>query len=261
MSKTKKNLLRVLLVISLVSASWSGWTVWNTALRAPSFNRLPVPQQLIAGDSATGQQLFVGSGYTADYDPLMAHFVAQVRPAFCGVASSVVVLNALPARPAMPAMPAMNGMPTAQLTQQSFFDDAASQVRNEWRVTFGGMTLAQLRDLLNSHGANATATYASDSTLEAFRELAKTNLATPGDYLLVNYQRGALGQRPTGHISPLAAYNTASDRFLILDVAAYKYPPVWVKAQDLWAGMNTIDSSAGRTRGFVVVNGSKAMAK
>lgn len=258
MSKTKKNLLRVLLVISLVSASWSGWTVWNTALRAPSFNRLPVPQQLIAGDSATGQQLFVGSGYTADYDPLMAHFVAQVRPAFCGVASSVVVLNALPARRAMPAM---NGMPVAQLTQQSFFDDAASQVRNEWRVTFGGMTLAQLRDLLNSHGANATATYASDTTLEAFRELAKTNLAKSGDYLLVNYQRGALGQRPTGHISPLAAYNIASDRFLILDVAAYKYPPVWVKAQDLWAGMNAVDPSAGRTRGFVVVNGSKAMAK
>ncbi|MCK9990878.1 MAG: phytochelatin synthase family protein [Rugosibacter sp.] len=252
MNKTKKAVLRGLLVVSLASAAWSGWTVWNTALRAPSFNRLPVPQQLIAGDSATGQQLFVGSGYTADYDPLMAHFVAQVRPAFCGVASSVVVLNALPAGPAR------QGMPTAQLTQHSFFDDAASQVRNEWRVTFGGMTLAQLRDLLNAHGANATATYASDTTLEAFRELAKMNLKTPGDYLLVNYQRGALGQRPTGHISPLAAYNAASDRFLILDVAAYKYPPVWVKAQDLWAGMNATDPSAGRTRGFVAV---KAAAK
>lgn len=255
MSKTKKNLLRVLLVISLVSAIWSGWTVWNTALRAPSFNRLPVPQQLIAGDSATGQKLFVGSGYTADYDALMAHFVAQTRPAFCGVASSVVVLNSLPAGPVM------KGMPAEQLTQQSFFDDATSKVRNEWRVTFGGMTLAQLRDLLNAHGANATATYASDTTLDAFRELAKTNLATPGDYLLVNYQRGALGQRPTGHISPLAAYNAENDRFLILDVAAYKYPPVWVTAKDLWAGMSTLDPSAGRTRGFVVVKGSKAAAK
>ena len=255
MSKTKKNLLRVLLVISLVSAIWSGWTVWNTALRAPSFNRLPVPQQLIAGDSATGQKLFVGSGYTADYDALMAHFVAQTRPAFCGVASSVVVLNSLPAGPVM------KGIPAEQLTQQSFFDDAASKVRNEWRVTFGGMTLAQLRDLLNAHGANATATYASDTTLDAFRELAKANLKTSGDYLLVNYQRGALGQRPTGHISPLAAYNAENDRFLILDVAAYKYPPVWVTAKDLWAGMSTLDPSAGRTRGFVVVKGSKAAAK
>jgi hypothetical protein len=251
MSKTKKNLLRVLLVISLVSAIWSGWTVWNTALRAPSFNRLPVPQQLIAGDSATGQKLFVGSGYTADYDALMAHFVAQTRPAFCGVASSVVVLNSLPAGPVM------KGIPAEQLTQQSFFDDATSKVRNEWRVTFGGMTLAQLRDLLNAHGANATATYASDTTLDAFRELAKTNLATPGDYLLVNYQRGALGQRPTGHISPLAAYNAENDRFLILDVAAYKYPPVWVKAEDLWSGINAIDPSTGRTRGFVVVKAAQ----
>jgi hypothetical protein len=117
--------------------------------------------------------------------------------------------------------------------------------------------LAQLRDLLNAHGANATATYASDTTLDAFRELAKTNLKTSGDYLLVNYQRGALGQRPTGHISPLAAYNEASDRFLILDVAAYKYPPVWVKAEDLWSGMNAIDPSTGRTRGFVLVKAAQ----
>jgi hypothetical protein len=181
----------------------------------------------------------------------MAHFVAQTRPAFCGVASSVVVLNSLPAGPVM------KGIPAEQLTQQSFFDDATSKVRNEWRVTFGGMTLAQLRDLLNAHGANATATYASDTTLDAFRELAKTNLATPGDYLLVNYQRGALGQRPTGHISPLAAYNAENDRFLILDVAAYKYPPVWVKAEDLWSGINAIDPSTGRTRGFVVVKAAQ----
>lgn len=263
MSKTKKNLLRVLLVISLVSAGWSGWTVWNTALRAPSFNRLPVPQQLIAADSSAGQKLFVGSGYTADYDPLMAHFVAQVRPAFCGVASSVVVLNALNDAPhtregklaGKPTAPA--AFLAAPLTQTDFFDAAASKVRSEWQVTFGGMALAQLHELLISHGADATATYASDTTLDAFRELAKTNLATPGDYILVNYQRGALGQRPTGHISPLAAYNAASDRFLILDVAAYKYPPVWVSAKDLWAGMSAVDPSAGRTRGFVVVKGAK----
>ena len=31
--------------------------------------------------------------------------------------------------------------------------------------------------------------------------------------------------------SPLGAYDEKADRFLILDVARYKYPPVWVTAE------------------------------
>jgi hypothetical protein len=39
-----------------------------------------------------------------------------------------------------------------------------------------------------------------------------------------------------------------------LDVASYKYPPVWVKADELWQSMNTIDNDGGKTRGFVLVS-------
>ena len=109
----KKTMIRGALILSVVLLSWSGWSVWNTALRAPSFNRLPLPSALIAADSSVGQQLFVSSQYTADYDPLITHFVAQARPAFCGVASSVVVLNAL--NPAV--SPAKN-----PVTQSTFVD-------------------------------------------------------------------------------------------------------------------------------------------
>ena len=63
-----------------------------------------------------------------------------------------------------------------------------------------------------------------------------------------------MGQEKGGHISPLAAYNSKADRFLILDVARYKYPPVWVSTSDLFAAMNTTDSdNDNKTRGFVVV--------
>ena len=45
-----------------------------------------------------------------------------------------------------------------------------------------------------------------------------------------------------------------SDRFLILDVARYKYPPVWVTASDLFAAMNTTDAANNnKTRGYVLV--------
>jgi hypothetical protein len=56
-----------------------------------------------------------------------------------------------------------------------------------------------------------------------------------------------------GHISPLAAYNAETDSFLILDVAAYKYPPVWVSTEDLWDAMSASVGSSPRTRGFIVV--------
>ena len=71
--------------------------------------------------------------------------------------------------------------------------------------------------------------------------------------------RTALGQEKYGHISPLAAYDAKADRFLILDVARYKYPPVWVKTSDLFDAMNTPDpSNGGKTRGYVVVAKSGA---
>ena len=54
-------------------------------------------------------------------------------------------------------------------------------------------------------------------------------LAEPNRYVIVNYLRRTLGQERGGHISPLAAYDADADRFLILDVSRYKYPPVWVK--------------------------------
>jgi hypothetical protein len=63
-----------------------------------------------------------------------------------------------------------------------------------------------------------------------------------------------IGQEIGGHISPLAAYDAKADRFLILDVARHKYPPVWVKAAELFDAMNTPDAANdNRTRGYVLV--------
>jgi hypothetical protein len=80
------------------------------------------------------------------------------------------------------------------------------------------------------------------------------SLAADGQYVLVNFLRSAIGEEQFGHISPLAAYDAASDRFLILDVSRYKYPPVWVTAADLFRAMNTPDSdNQNRSRGYVII--------
>ena len=72
--------------------------------------------------------------------------------------------------------------------------------------------------------------------------------------MIVNYLRKSMGQQVGGHISPLAAYDAKADRFLIPDVARYKYPPVWVTTSDLFKAVNTTDASNdNKTRGYVLI--------
>jgi hypothetical protein len=240
-----KRAVRIVGVALVVLSTLAGVGVWNVAFHTPSPQLLPLPAGLIAAESPAGKEFLADKDFMADYKELTRNFESQSRPAYCGVATSVVVLNAL--RSSEP-----------RLTQSTFFTDTASKVRGPLQVTFGGMSLSQLSDLLRAHGAEVTTYYASDTTPAAFRSLAQQNLRTSGDYLLVNYQRAVLGQKETGHISPIAAYNTAADRLLILDVAAYRYPPAWVSTEALWNAMNTVDTASGRTRGFVVVRGLAA---
>ncbi|MEA3084758.1 MAG: glutathione-S-conjugate glycine hydrolase, partial [Paraburkholderia sp.] len=51
----------------------------------------------------------------------------------------------------------------------------------------------------------------------------------------------------------LAAYDAASDSALLLDVARYKYPAVWVPLTQLYAAAQAVDNVSGLSRGIVVV--------
>ncbi|MEQ9486854.1 MAG: phytochelatin synthase family protein [Coleofasciculus sp. F4-SAH-05] len=116
------------------------------------------------------------------------------------------------------------------------------------------MTLNELGQLLETYPLNAEVYHASEVTLDKFRQMVIENLEDPNNFVLVNYLRKTMGQERGGHISPIAAYNQQSDRFLILDVSRYKYPPIWVKAEELWQAMATVDSTSEKTRGFVLIN-------
>jgi hypothetical protein len=208
------------------------------------------PGTLIALTTPEGEQLLVLSKARKDYWPLSVQFVTQDNLAYCGVASSVMVLNAM-SIPA-PEAPEYGSFP--MFTQKNFFSDAARKVVPPERVSRQGMTLDQLGQLLETYPVKAKIYHTANSSLEEFRSLAVKNLQEPGNFVVVNYLRSAIGQKTGGHISPVAAYNEQTDRFLILDVSRYKYPPVWVKATDLWKAMDSVDSDSGKKRGFVLVS-------
>jgi hypothetical protein len=62
------------------------------------------------------------------------------------------------------------------------------------------------------------------ATLPISRPAPSTNLGQKDHFVLVNYSRKTIGQERGGHISPLAAYDSKTHRFLVLGVARYKYP-------------------------------------
>jgi Phytochelatin synthase len=209
-------------------------------LSPPRVNLLPVPANSIALKSKIGQQLLAQSTIKADYASLSQNFQTQKLPAYCGVASSVMVLNALKR--------------TVPLNQDTFFTPEAQKIRNPLEVAFMGMSLAQLAALLKSHQVKVETHYAADTTIEQFRTQLKQNLARERDFVIVNYNRAGVGQVKGGHISPLSAYHEQSDRVLIEDVSSYKYPPVWVSMSELWNAVNTKDISTGQTRGYLLVS-------
>jgi len=211
---------------------------------------LIVPRSLTTLSSSDGEQLLFSSRTRADYLPLGTQFVTQKNQAYCGVASMVMLLNAL----GIPAPVAPEFAPYRVFTQENFFNPNTEKVLAASVIARQGMTLEQLGQLLATYPVAPKVYHAGDLSLPQFRNLMVQNLRERSNFVVANYLRRAINQEKGGHISPVAAYSEATDRFLILDVSRYKYPPVWVKATDLWRAMNTVDAVSGKTRGFVLVS-------
>jgi len=216
---------------------------------------LPLPGNLTDLNSDEGEKYFLESGALAAYFPIADNFVTQKTQAYCGVASLAMVLNAA----GEPAPSTPEYQPYHTFTQDNLLDERSDAVLPRPVLARQGMTLDQLGRLLALHSVTVEVHHAADGGLDAFRAAARDYLAAKDHFVLVNYLRKAIGQESGGHISPLAAYDAKADRFLILDVARYKYPPVWVKASDLFAAMNTPDAdNDNKTRGYVLISKTEA---
>ncbi|HEX2570071.1 MAG TPA: phytochelatin synthase family protein [Polyangia bacterium] len=230
-------------------------------------------------------QRLARSQHKVDFFHLANHFESQSNKAFCGPTSSVIVLNALRSdndRIAKPEDPSLLGDDVKKLvppgfdplfhryTQNDFFTPEVEQVKSRLEV-FGkprapkgngapggavrpdpGIQLRQLAAMLTAHGLEVAARVVDDRLEEAtIRRELTDNLGTEGNYVIINYHRPALGQAGGGHISPLAAYDQASDSFLILDVNPNGQTWVWAPAAALIKAMRTKD--VVENRGYLLI--------
>ena len=213
------------------------------------------PRDFIGLDSDKGEQLLFSSVARKDYLPLSLEFVTQDNLAYCGVATLVMVLNALNIEAPEAPNHTIPGLVTYRFfTQDNVFENAKTQdVIKPEVIVKQGMTLEELAGLFESYPVKVQKHHGEEISLEKFRELAVQNLQQSGNFMVINYLRRSFGQKGGGHISPVAAYNKEADQFLILDVARYRYAPIWVEAEALWKAMNTEDQISGKTRGFLFI--------
>ena len=234
------------------------------------------PAELVGWQSAESLERLARSAHKTDFFPLSNHFISQDNSIFCGPVSSAIVLNALrlgrrdglPKDRASIAQEELAWLPPGadpfygKYTPNNVFTDEAKSrlevlgkpipIGGESRSDFG-FQLHQLAELLRSHDLDVELRVVDDGAdASAIRSELVGNLTAAGDYVLVNYARKALGQPGGGHISPLGAYDEASDSFLILDVNPNRAPWVWVAADDLIAAMRTFDTV--ENRGYVLIS-------
>jgi Phytochelatin synthase len=210
----------------------------------PPRRQLPLPGHLVALPSTEGVRLLAEADPREDYLRLGPWYETQESPNFCGPATMAMLLNML-------GVQARSDGP-ARFTQHTVFTPATDELRPRDAVIRDGMSLPAFAEYLGAHGVSADLRFADEVGLDGFRESAVAALGDPSRGIAVNYLRTALDQEGGGHTSPLAAFHAPSDRFLVLDVSRYRYPPVWVRAADLFRAMDT--PAGRRRRGYVVAS-------
>lgn len=205
--------------------------------------------------SPEGYDLFRHSMGQMSFLQLVEYFVTQDNLTYCGPATASMMLNALGiVRPESP-----EHAPYQLFLQDSVFVGTNLGSATRDKVIQSGVSLDQFVHWLRRPSVRVTQVYASDSSLEAFRAAVCDSFADAPDairFLIANYDRKVMGQDGGGHISPIGLFQPDEDMVLILDVARYKYPPHWVRAEDLFLAMRAIDPESGLSRGWAMAQRS-----
>ncbi|CAK9088639.1 unnamed protein product [Durusdinium trenchii] len=224
-----------------------------------TFHRRPLPEPAIAFSSSRGRQLFseaLAQGGLACFFRLIEQFHTQGEPAYCGLGTLAMVMNALGVDPERVWKGPWRWFSESLL-------DCCEPLET---VKERGITFSKVACLARCNGAHVEAHRADepDVSLEDFRRaVRKTCEADPEDenfqVIVASYSRKALNQTGDGHYSPIGGYHSETDQVLILDVARFKYPPHWVPVKTLWEAMCRVDQETGRSRGFMVIGSTTCL--
>ena len=253
------RLLSLACVILLLhpSASISMSTVPKSASKIVqrSFYKRALPDSCTSLSSRRGRDIFASALHNKglkSFFPLIEQFTTQSEPAYCGISTLVMALNAFAVDPKQKWKGPWRWYEESMLNCCLDLED----------VKETGITLKKFVCLAICQGIQADLTLAQNSSVETFREAIKSACHEDNEdsveilqtVLIVSYSRKILGQTGSGHFSPIAAYDSASDMVLILDTARFKYGPHWVPIPLMFEAMLPQDPDTNKSRGYVLLS-------
>jgi glutathione gamma-glutamylcysteinyltransferase len=186
---------------------------------------------------------------------VLCYSTTQTEPAYCGITTLVLVLNAFSVDPQQ----------TWKGPWRWYEEKMLNCCMDLEQVKENGITLRDFQCLAHCQGLSVDLHYGDSVTLDDFRAAVQTACVEPHDndddteesaldILVVSYSRKVLGQTGSGHFSPVAAYDVKSDSVLILDTARFKYGAHWVPLPLLFEAMGPMDPDTGKSRGYCLLS-------
>ncbi|EFC46641.1 predicted protein, partial [Naegleria gruberi] len=216
---------------------------------AVSFYKRKLSDKLIPFSSEKGRELFRSSlkqQYMENYFSLAEQFHTQQEPAFCGLGSLSMILNALQCDPNQVWKGVWRYYDENLLMNCCVSGD---------QVLTKGLQMEQFWCLSVCSGLDVQ--LFRNSTIEQFRQHIIDSCKHQKFHIVVNFSRKALDQTGDGHFSPIGGYNPDEDMVLLLDVARFKYPSYWVSVEKLYEAMILIDKQTNNKRGYFTMRPSE----
>ena len=209
----------------------------------------------------------LSTGTAVTYLALSSCFSKQAEPAYCGLTTLSIVLNALQIDP-------QRIWKTPWRWYSEEFLDCCRPLEDVKKV---GITLEEFKCLADCNGA--VCKIVRPSVLESdqqrdYEQFRKALLhactggqegrnltceendfdeENPNEFIALSYSRKTLAQTGEGHFSPIAAVDLETDSALVFDTARFKYPPYWVPIELLFQSMLPLDGATKQPRGYVIL--------
>ncbi|XP_069137684.1 glutathione gamma-glutamylcysteinyltransferase-like [Argopecten irradians] len=214
----------------------------------PEFYRRVLPEGCIAFSSAEGKTIFkeaLESGHMGCFFKMAAQFSTQAEPAFCGLTTLVMILNALEVDPGK----------IWKGPWRWYHEDMLECCVSLQTIREQGITYDQFSCLAACNSLDAESTRVDDTaTIETFRDRVARLSKQDDQFIALSYSRKTLGQTGDGHFSPVGGYHPDRDLVLVMDTARFKYPPHWVPLVTVWEAMKPLDKSTGKSRGYCILS-------
>ena len=211
----------------------------ETEKSKPQYYKRKLPETCMPFTSNKGKELFkeaLTSGHMDCYFKLAAQFRTQDEPAYCGLSTLVMILNALEIDPGM----VWKG-PWRWYHENMLDCCVPVKVVEQEGITFG-----QFICLAECNGLETLSKCVNDEvSIESFRDIIVRYTKQDESLITLSYSREVLSQTGDGHFSPVGGYHSGTDLVLIMDTARFKYPPHWVPLSLLFEAMKATDKSTG----------------